>query len=112
NRTAKRRLFDLKIFPPPCFVGAAFTYAVGFGAFFASLVILPLWLQSNMGYTATWAGYATGIMGILAVACAPLVGKAVQRVDARLIISLGILWLAAVMVWRMTFTPDVTFLQM
>ena len=52
---------------------------MGFGAFFASIVILPLWLQSNMGYTATWAGYATGIMGILAVACAPLVGKAVQR---------------------------------
>jgi DHA2 family multidrug resistance protein len=41
-----------------------------------------------------------------------LVGKAVQRVDARLIISLGILWITAVMVWRMSFTPDVTFLQM
>jgi len=110
--TEKNPIVDLRIFRHRGFVGAASTYAVGFGAFFASLVILPLWLQSNMGYTATWAGYATGIMGILAVACAPLVGKAVQRVDARLIISLGILWLAAVMVWRMNFTPDVTFLQM
>jgi DHA2 family multidrug resistance protein len=51
-------------------------------------------------------------MGIFAVICAPLVGKAVQRVDARLIIFLGILWITAVMVWRMSFTPDVTFLQM
>ena len=66
-----------------------------------------------MGYTATWAGYATGIMGILAVVMCPhWSAKPCQRVDARLIISLGILWLGAVMVWRMSFTPDVTFLQM
>ena len=103
--TEENPIVDLRIFRHRGFVGAASTYAVGFGAFFASIVILPLWLQTNMGYTATWAGYATGIMGILAVVCAPLVGKAVQRVDARLIVSLGILWLAAVMVWRMGFTP-------
>ena len=85
----------------------------GFGAFFASIVILPLWLQSNMGYTATWAGYATGIMGILAVLCSPLVGKAVEKFDPRMIVCLGILGLAAIMLWRMwTFSSDVTFLQM
>ena len=88
-------------------------YSVGFGAFFASIVILPLWLQSNMGYTATWAGYATGIMGILAVLCAPLVGKAVDKFDPRLVVCIGILGLALIMVWRMlTFSNDVTFLQM
>jgi DHA2 family multidrug resistance protein len=110
--TEENPIVDLRIFRHRGFVGAASTYAVGFGAFFASIVILPLWLQTNMGYTATWAGYATGIMGIFAVICAPLVGKAVGRVDARLIVSLGILWLAAVMVWRMNFSPDVTFFQM
>ena len=66
-----------------------------------------------MGYTATWAGYATGIMGILAVLCSPLVGKAVEKFDPRMIVCLGILGLAAVMLWRMwTFSTDVTFLQM
>ena len=110
--TEENPIVDLRIFRHRGFVGAASTYAVGFGAFFASIVILPLWLQTNMGYTATWAGYATGIMGILAVICAPLVGKAVQHIDPRLIVSLGILWLAAVMVWRMGFNPDVTFWQM
>ena len=94
------------------FVGAALTYAVGFGAFFASIVLLPLWLQSNMGYTATWAGYATGIMGILAVVCSPLVGKAVEKFDPRAIVSLGVIGLGLIMVWRMSFNPDVTFLQM
>ena len=111
--TEKNPIVDLKIFRHRGFVGAATTYAVGFGAFFASIVILPLWLQSNMGYTATWAGYATGIMGILAVLCSPLVGKAVEKFDPRLIVCAGILGLAGVMVWRMwTFNNDVTFLQM
>ena len=111
--TEKNPIVDLKIFRHRGFVGAATTYAVGFGAFFASIVILPLWLQSNMGYTATWAGYATGIMGILAVLCSPLVGRAVEKFDPRLIVCAGILGLAAIMVWRMwTFNNDVTFLQM
>jgi DHA2 family multidrug resistance protein len=111
--TEKHPIVDLKIFRHRGFVGAATTYSVGFGAFFASIVILPLWLQSNMGYTATWAGYATGIMGILAVLSAPLVGKAVEKFDPRMVVCLGILGLAAVMLYRMwEFTPEVTFLQM
>lgn len=111
--TEEHPIVDLKIFRHRGFVGAATTYAVGFGAFFASIVILPLWMQQNMGYTATWAGYATGIMGILAVLCSPLVGKAVEKIDARLIVCAGVLGLAGVMLWRMwEFNSQVTFLQM
>ncbi|MCJ8158290.1 DHA2 family efflux MFS transporter permease subunit [Sphingomonas sp. LaA6.9] len=111
--TEKNPIVNLKVFRHRGFVGAATTYSVGFGAFFASIVILPLWLQSNMGYTATWAGYATGIMGILAVLCSPLVGKAVDKFDPRLIVCIGIVGLGLIMVWRMlTFSNDVTFLQM
>jgi len=110
--TEKNPIVDLKVFRHRGFTAAATTYAVGFGGFFASIVLLPLWLQTNMGYTATWAGYATGIMGILAVLSAPLVGKAVERFDARLIISLGTFGLAAIMMWRMSFNSDITFMQM
>jgi DHA2 family multidrug resistance protein len=98
--TEKNPIVDLKVFRHRGFAAAATTYAVGFGAFFASIVLVPLWLQTNMGYTATWAGYATGLMGILAVLSAPFVGMAVQRIDARLIAS------------RMGFNSDITFLQM
>lgn len=110
--TEKNPIVDLKVFRHRGFAAAATTYAVGFGGFFASIVLLPLWLQTNMGYTATWAGYATGIMGVLAVLSAPLVGKAVVRFDPRLIISLGTFGLAAIMVWRMGFNSDITFMQM
>ena len=110
--TEQNPIVDLKVFRHRGFAAAATTYAVGFGGFFASIVLLPLWLQTNMGYTATWAGYATGIMGILAVFSAPFVGKAVERFDARLIISLGTLGLALIMIWRVGFNPDITFMQM
>jgi DHA2 family multidrug resistance protein len=86
--------------------------ALTFGAFFASVVIIPLWLQTNMGYTATWAGYATGITGILAVISAPVIGKMTEKVDARLLISIGFFGLGLLNAWRMSFNSDVTFLQM
>lgn len=110
--TEKEPIVDLRIFRHRGFVASASTYALGFGAFFASLVILPLWLQQNMGYTATWAGYATGIMGILAIASSPAVGAATEKFDPRLIVSLGILGLGLMTAWRMGFNNDVTFLQM
>lgn len=110
--TEKEPIVDLRIFRHRGFVASAGTYAVGYAAFFGSLVILPLWLQQNMGYTATWAGYATGIMGILAIASAPLVGNAVDKFDPRLVVSLGILGLGFMTAWRLAFNNDVTFLQM
>lgn len=110
--TEKNPIVDLRIFRHRGFSATVLTYAVAFGAFNALIVILPLWLQQNMGYTATWAGYATGLMGILAVLSAPGVGKATEKFDPRLIISAGILGLGLMTAWRMSFNNDVTFLRM
>ncbi len=110
--TEANPIVDLKIFRHRGFTAAAVTFAGGFAAFFASIVILPLWLQQNMGYTATWAGYATGIMGILALISAPIVGAATEKFDPRAVLSMGILGLGAMTAWRMSFNSDVTFLQM
>ncbi|SCM71443.1 multidrug efflux system protein [uncultured Pleomorphomonas sp.] len=110
--TEAQPIVDLRIFRHRGFTAAAVTFAGGFGAFFAAIVILPLWLQQNMGYTATWAGYATGIMGILAMISAPIVGKATEKFDPRAILSIGILGLGAMTAWRMGFNSDVTFAQM
>lgn len=110
--TEEHPVVDLSIFRYRGFGAAATTYAVGFGAFFATVVILPLWLQSNLGYTATWAGYATGIMGIFAVLSAPLVGKATEIVDPRLVVCLGVAGLGLTAAWRTGFDSDVTFGQL
>ncbi|MCY1669675.1 DHA2 family efflux MFS transporter permease subunit [Novosphingobium sp. SL115] len=110
--TDRHPIVNLRVFRHRGFVAASLTYSVAFGAFFATVVLIPLWLQQNMGYTATWAGYATGIMGIFAVLSSPVIGQFAEKIDARLIVSIGVLGLGLISVWRMGFTPDMTFWQM
>jgi DHA2 family multidrug resistance protein len=110
--TDKEPIVDLRIFRHLGFSALCASYSIAYGAFFASLVVLPLWLQGNMNYTATWAGYATGIMGVLAVIWAPVTGKLVNKFDPRLILSFGIGGLGLISMWRTLFNQDITFLQM
>jgi DHA2 family multidrug resistance protein len=83
--------------------------ALVFGAFFASNVLTPLWLQTNMGYTATWAGYVAGMFGILSVISAPISSQLATRIDPRPMISIGIGWLAFATVMRANITTDMGF---
>ena len=43
--------------------------------FFGNIVLLPLWLQQYMGYTATDAGLVLAPVGLLAIMLSPLVGR-------------------------------------
>jgi DHA2 family multidrug resistance protein len=98
--TEKSPIINLRIFRHRGFTVASLTLSASFGAFFASLIIFPLGLQQNMGYTATWAGYATAFMGITSFLFGPPVGKAVEKVDPRLLISIGLALMGAAHVWR------------
>jgi DHA2 family multidrug resistance protein len=71
------------------------TLGLMFGLFFGNIVLTPLWLQQMMGYTATWAGFATAPMGILAVVTAPIVGRLMAKIDPRIIVTYGMTVLAA-----------------
>jgi DHA2 family multidrug resistance protein len=61
-----------------------------------------------LGYTATWAGYATAPMGILAVVSAPIVGSLLPRIDPRWIVTfgLGVLGISFFMRAHMTSSVD------
>ncbi len=86
--------------------------ALTFGSFFATVVLIPLWLQTNMAYTATWAGYLMAFQGVLGVFMAPVAAILMSRVDPRLLMSTGIALLAAVTLWRTTFAQNMTFWQL
>src|SRR5262249_32019348 len=58
--------------------------SLGYGTFFGNLVLLPLWLQQYMGYTATLAGFVLAPVGLLAILLTPPVGKTIHRVDPRI----------------------------
>jgi DHA2 family multidrug resistance protein len=105
-------IVDLRIFRYRGFSAACFAMTLAFGGMYSSLVLIPLWLQLDMGYTATWAGYVTGWNGVLAVICAPIAATLVTKIDPRRLVTFGILWLAADMFWRTRFNADVTYGQL
>jgi MFS transporter, DHA2 family, multidrug resistance protein len=74
---------DLSLFKGRNFAVGTIAVALGYGLFFGNIVLMPLWLQQFMGYTATWAGLVTAPIGILAILMSPLVGKSLSRMDPR-----------------------------
>lgn len=107
--TAENPVVNLRVFRHRGFAVAVVTQSVAFGAFFATVVLIPLWLQTTMGYTATWAGFAGCLNGVLAVVMSPIVARFVSRVDVRALISFGIFWMAGVALWRSGFTTTAGF---
>jgi MFS family permease len=74
---------DLRLFKGRNFWTGTLALSLGYGVFFGNVVLLPLWLQQYMGYTATEAGMLTAPVGILALLLSPFVGRWVGKVDPR-----------------------------
>jgi DHA2 family multidrug resistance protein len=83
--------------------------ALAFGAFFGINVLTPQWLQYNMGYTTTWAGLVVAWGGLLSVVFSPIAAKLANRVDPRLLILIGCLWLGLDTFWRAYATSDMSY---
>src|SRR4051812_41637695 len=105
-------IVDLRVFRHRGFTAAVFTLSLGYGSMFGANVLTPLWLQSYMGYTSTWAGMATAWSGTTAVLMAPVAGLLMaKKFDPRRLVFFGLLWIAAVMLLRTYVTMDVTYWQ-
>lgn len=109
--TEKHPIVDLRVFRHRGFTASVITLTLAFGAMFAANVLTPLWLQSYMGYTSTWAGQTTAWSGVLAVVAAPIVGARMAKVDARRLVFIGLIWLAVITAVRCNVTNDVTYWQ-
>lgn len=109
--TEKNPIVDLKVFRHRGYTISMMILPVAFGAFFSINVVAPLWLQNNMGYTATSAGLSTGLIGILAIFAAPLAAGLGQKIDPRRLIFFGLSWLALITLMRAFANTDMTFGQ-
>lgn len=107
--TAQDPIVDLRVFRHRGFAVGTAAVAVCFGTFFASIVLLPQWLQLNLGYTATYAGYATAFIGVMAVLMSPLAAFLTTKADTRLLVFFGVLWLGGVSFLRTRWYEGVDF---
>lgn len=102
-------VIDLRLFAHRNFAAGTAAVSIGFGVYFGAIVLLPLWLQTNMNYSATWAGLATAPLGLFGIVLAPQMGRWVARYDPRLLASVAFATWALVALWRSTMTTDVDF---
>ena len=57
---------------------------------FGSIVLLPIYLQTLMGYTSFLAGLALGPGGIATMIAMPIAGKLVTKINPKAILAFGI----------------------
>ena len=107
--TDRHPIVDLRLFTRRNFLMGTMSLSIAYGLFFGNVVLLPLWLQQYMGYTATWAGLATAPVGILAIILSPLVGKNVGRVDPRKLATVAFLGFGGVLWMRSHFNAQADF---
>jgi len=87
--TAERPLVNLRVFANRSFAsGTVMMFLLGFGLF-GSFTMLPLFVQSMLGYTATWAGLVISPGGIASLFAMAIVGNLVGRVDSRFLVLVG-----------------------
>jgi len=104
--TDKHPVVDLRLFGGRNFFFGAISLSIAYGLFFGNVVLLPLWLQQWMGYTATDAGMALAPVGVLAIILSPIAGKNVSKWDPRVMASFAFVMFAVVLFMRSNFTTD------
>jgi MFS transporter, DHA2 family, multidrug resistance protein len=107
--TEEHPVVDLTLFRRRNFTAAAIATSAAYLVFFGTIVLLPLWLQTQMGYTPTWAGLVMAPTGILAIVLTPLIGKNLNRLDPRALATFGFVVFAAAAFMRAKFNTDAPF---
>jgi len=101
---------NLRVFKDRIFAIGNLIMFAGFFCLFGSIVLLPLYLQNLMGYTAFWAGLVLGPGGIAAFFIMPLAGLMMKKeVSPRLLLGIGLI-VSASSLWLMSgFNLEASF---
>src|SRR5262249_21704081 len=93
----KAPIIDVRLFKNFNFLSAnAMMFVLGI-LFFASLVMMPQFLQTLVGYTSTLAGLVLSLGGVLLLFQMPFVGFLTTKIQARYLIAFGWLLLTLAM---------------
>jgi DHA2 family multidrug resistance protein len=74
-----------------------------------STILIPQFLQLQLGYSAERAGWALSPAGLALAVLMPVAGILGSRFDPRKVIAVGFLLTSSSMFWMMRITPDVDF---
>jgi DHA2 family multidrug resistance protein len=104
--TEAHPVVDLSLFRERNFWVSTLVMLTANGLYFGTVVLMPLWLQEYMGYTATLAGAVLTPVGVLAILFTPFVGRLMERTDPRWFVTASFLIFALVMAMRSEFNTQ------
>lgn len=79
--------------------------------FFGTTVLIPLWLQTQQGYTAFKAGEAVMPIGLLPIILSPILGQVIGLVSLRLVATISFAIFAFTSFWFSSYTTQVSIEQ-
>ena len=102
-------IIDLHLYRDRSFaIGNFLMFMVGF-ALMSSTVLLPLFMQTILGYTAEQAGLALMPGGFAIIIAMPLIGFLLSRYDARWLLVFGLSLLSFALFYMTHFDPQIDF---
>src|SRR5271170_6084610 len=107
--TEKHPIVDLSLFKSRSFALGTLAMCLGYAVFFGNVVLMPLWLQSYVGYTATWAGLVSAPSGVTAVLTSLFVGRLMRRFDPRVLAAASFGLFAISYFMRAGLTTDASY---
>ena len=108
--TEEHPIIDLSLLRNRNFTLGTIVFCLGNGVFLANMLLIPLWLQTQLGYTATWAGLVSAPTGAIAVLVTPLAARLMTRFDARLVATIAFAASALSYFMRASLTADASFM--
>ena len=97
---------DLTLFRYPTYTAGTIASIIMGVGLFGGVFLQPLFLQTQMGYDAIQTGLLMIPQGLTMGLMMPLAGALNQRVDPRILMSLGLGTLGASLVWQGAMSPD------
>jgi MFS transporter, DHA2 family, multidrug resistance protein len=97
--TSDDPVVDLRVFKERTYAAGVFMMAVVGFVLYGSMVLLPIMLQTLLGYSAVDAGIAMAPRGIGAFLVMPLVGILTAKIDVRKLLASGLLVGGLTLIW-------------
>jgi MFS transporter, DHA2 family, multidrug resistance protein len=118
--THDKPIIDLSLFKKSRnFSVSILIVSLAYGIFFGSLVLLPQWIQNDLGYPPFQSGLVAAPVGISAIMLSPIMSKILRKIDLRFVLSFTFIIFSVVFFMRYHYNSEVdmfnlilpTFLQ-
>jgi len=112
ERREPHPIVDYTLLKIPSFVICSIIAAIFYISYYTTTVLYPIWMQSVLGYTATWAGLAMAGTSLVPIFGMLIVGKHLAKLNLRYLMIIGSGFIAYGIYLQAMCTVETTFESM